>query len=185
MAYENTEFGKHLGGLLEKEDRNIWVELMGSGTASEAGSPYPPSSSSSSSSSGGKSRKKSISKLFGSSSQSLSGLGSTKNNDAQPPHILLHGALNSGRAKPLAKEVQKLRVVKSERELKVMKIAGDISSDAHTKVGAWWIWMESLGLMLNEMNNLVLKGHEICISNTNRIGFSCAFRVYLCISREY
>ncbi len=52
----------------------------------------------------------------------------------EPPHFILHEALKSGHAKPLEKEIQKLRVVKSKRELEVMKIAGDISSEAHTKV---------------------------------------------------
>jgi Xaa-Pro aminopeptidase len=52
----------------------------------------------------------------------------------EPPHLVLHAALASGKAKRLDKEVQRLRSVKSAAELRVMKMAGDISSDGHTKV---------------------------------------------------
>lgn len=44
-------------------------------------------------------------------------------------------ALKSSKRSDLAPEVGKLRVIKSAVEQKVMKVAGDISGDAHAKVG--------------------------------------------------
>jgi intermediate cleaving peptidase 55 len=67
--------------------------------------------------------------LFTSSDASLPAF----NND-DPPHLLIAAALAGGKAKPLENEVQRLRVVKSERELRLMKKAADMSAAAHTEV---------------------------------------------------
>jgi intermediate cleaving peptidase 55 len=48
---------------------------------------------------------------------------------------MLAAALASDRAKPLEREVQKMRLIKSTRELRLMKNAADLSADAHAKVG--------------------------------------------------
>ncbi len=56
-------------------------------------------------------------------------------NPSEPPHIVLHAAITSGRAQKVESQVEALRAVKSKRELGVMKRAADISSDAHSKVG--------------------------------------------------
>ena len=47
---------------------------------------------------------------------------------------MLAAALASDRARPLEREVQKMRLVKSRRELRLMKDAADLSADAHAKV---------------------------------------------------
>jgi intermediate cleaving peptidase 55 len=47
---------------------------------------------------------------------------------------MLAAALTSDRAKPLEREVQRMRLVKSRRELGLMKDAADLSADAHAKV---------------------------------------------------
>ena len=47
---------------------------------------------------------------------------------------MLAAALTSDRAKPLEREVQRMRLVKSRRELRLMKDAADLSADAHAKV---------------------------------------------------
>ena len=46
---------------------------------------------------------------------------------------MLAAALASDRARPLEREAQKMRLVKSRRELRLMKDAADLSADAHTK----------------------------------------------------
>jgi intermediate cleaving peptidase 55 len=43
-------------------------------------------------------------------------------------------ALKSGRASRLEPEVERLRLIKSHAEIALMKIAGDISGQAHTEV---------------------------------------------------
>jgi intermediate cleaving peptidase 55 len=47
---------------------------------------------------------------------------------------MLAAALASDRAKPLEREVQKMRLVKSPREMRLMKAAADLSAEAHAKV---------------------------------------------------
>ena len=47
---------------------------------------------------------------------------------------MLAAALASDRAKPLEREVQRMRLVKSPRELELMKDAADLSASAHAKV---------------------------------------------------
>jgi intermediate cleaving peptidase 55 len=47
---------------------------------------------------------------------------------------MLAAALASDRARPLEREVQKNRLVKSKRELGLMKDAADLSAGAHTEV---------------------------------------------------
>lgn len=51
-----------------------------------------------------------------------------------PPHLLIAAALAGGKSRPLENEVQRLRVVKSEKELRLMKKAADMSAAAHTEV---------------------------------------------------
>lgn len=62
---------------------------------------------------------------------STSGLFSTP---TTPPHLTLHALLEGKSAKPLAPEVEKLRIIKSPAEIALMKRAGDISSEAHAGV---------------------------------------------------
>lgn len=50
---------------------------------------------------------------------------------------MLAAALASDRAKPLEREVQRMRLVKSPRELGLMKDAADLSAAAHAKVRPW------------------------------------------------
>jgi intermediate cleaving peptidase 55 len=48
--------------------------------------------------------------------------------------MLLAAALASEHAKPLEREVQRLRMVKSKNELGLMRRAADLSAEAHTRV---------------------------------------------------
>ena len=47
---------------------------------------------------------------------------------------MLAAALASDRAKPLEREVQRMRLVKSAKEMALMKNAADLSASAHAKV---------------------------------------------------
>jgi intermediate cleaving peptidase 55 len=49
---------------------------------------------------------------------------------------MLAAALTSDRARPLEREVQRMRLVKSRRELGLMKDAADLSADGHAKVSS-------------------------------------------------
>ncbi len=47
---------------------------------------------------------------------------------------MIAAALAGEKAKPLEREVHKLRSVKSRREVGLLKVAADLSAEAHTKV---------------------------------------------------
>ena len=53
---------------------------------------------------------------------------------SDPPHLLLAAALAGEKAKPLEREVQRLRLVKSQVELEIMERAADISAAGHRRV---------------------------------------------------
>jgi intermediate cleaving peptidase 55 len=65
---------------------------------------------------------------------------------------MLAAALTSDRARPLEREVQRMRLVKSRRELGLMKDAADLSADAHAKVGS----------VHGEGEEELMIGHAIC-----------------------
>jgi intermediate cleaving peptidase 55 len=67
---------------------------------------------------------------------------------------MLAAALASDRAKPLEREVQKMRLVKSTRELSLMKDAADLSADAHAKVCSVFVGFR--------MKLILIIGDEIC-----------------------
>lgn len=123
-AYTTDSFSLHLPDLLSSNDL-IYASLPPATSPSIWSAAYPPPSSSVAS--GRSKRKTALSKLFASPS-------SVWTSPTEPPHLLLHAALLGGKAKPLSFEVEKMRIVKSPRELALMKKAADISSAAHTRV---------------------------------------------------
>lgn len=129
-AYHNSALASHLGSLVSGET-DLYVELPPNPSPSISSMPYPATSSFSHSSE--KRKRSSLSKLFNSASDGSEG-GSIWSRPPQPPHSTLHWALKSGRASRLEPEVERLRLIKSPAEISLMKIAGQISGQAHTEV---------------------------------------------------
>lgn len=128
-AYTTETFALHLPRFLAN-DGPVFGELPPATSPSPWSATYPASTSML-----GKSRKKSttaLSKLFAATTSP--GSATTWSGPSEPPHLLLHATLASGKARPLAVEVQKLRIIKSRAELAQMKRAADMSSAAHTSV---------------------------------------------------
>lgn len=128
-AYHNSALASHLGAFVSG-DTDLYVELPPNPSPSVSSMPYPATSVFQQSSE--KRKRSSLSKLFH-SSESPEG-GSIWSRPPQPPHATLYWALKSGRASRLEPEVERLRLIKSPAELALMKIAGDISGQAHTEV---------------------------------------------------
>ncbi|ORY28643.1 putative X-Pro aminopeptidase [Naematelia encephala] len=116
-AYPNTLLSTYLPSLLSHS--NIYCSLPPSPSPSAASQPLSLPIP--------KRRRSSLLKLF--SPPSTDGLS---NDD--PPHLQIAAALASERAKPLEKEVQKFRLIKSLAERRLMRKAADLSSEAHTQV---------------------------------------------------
>lgn len=122
QAYPNTVFSSHLSSFIDdKPVDSVYIELPPLPSTSPSSSPYPTPDIKLP-----KRKPTTLGKLL-----SGSGLFSSS---GVPPHIILHGLLQSQAAKPLAPEVQALRMVKSARELELMKKAGAISSDGHARI---------------------------------------------------
>jgi intermediate cleaving peptidase 55 len=123
-AYPNSDFASHLPGMIDKVPAgHLFVQLPPSASPSPSLLPYI-------SQEHGQSSRRKVSSSIG---KLLSG-SSIFASPEMPPHIALHQLLNAKTALPLAQEVDKLRLVKSSNELALMKQAGDISSQAHTRV---------------------------------------------------
>ena len=118
-AYLNTSLSTYLPSFLRAE--HLYCSLPPSPSPSQSSQPFHPPPPR---------KRSSLLKLFQHDLSTSTGLGSEKD----PPHLLIAAALASERARPLEREVQRLRVIKSARELDLMKRAADVSADAHTKV---------------------------------------------------
>ncbi|KAK4685533.1 intermediate cleaving peptidase 55, partial [Tremellales sp. Uapishka_1] len=118
-AHPNISLSTFLPSLLTSRPA-VYVSLPPSPSTSPSSQPLQPPTPR---------RRSSLLKLFSSDSTA-----STSTSKSDPPHLILSAALASSHARPLEREVQRLRMVKSERELRLMKRAGDMSSDAHAKV---------------------------------------------------
>jgi intermediate cleaving peptidase 55 len=116
QAFPNSTLASHLGPLISSE--NLYCSLPPSPSPSASSQPFQPPPPR---------RRSSLLKLFSHDSTSWSA-------PTDPPHLMLAAALASDRAKPLEREVQKMRLIKSRRELRLMKAAADFSADAHTQV---------------------------------------------------
>lgn len=122
-AHPNSTFASHLSDMVNNVSKGqLFVQLPPSPSPSLYSSPYPPTES-------GVSTKRKVSSL----GKLLSG-SNMFSTPQSPPHIALHQLLAASTALPLAPEVEKLRFVKSPTELALMKRAGEISSEAHTRV---------------------------------------------------
>lgn len=117
QAYPNYSLGSLLSDALRAE--HVYASLPPSPSPSASSQPFQPPPPR---------RRSSLLKLFTDPSSSSS------STTADPPHLLLAAALASEKAKPLEKEVQALRMVKSPAEIRLMKRAADISAEAHTCV---------------------------------------------------
>lgn len=122
-AHSNTLLSHYLPNHLSAP--HVFAELPPSPSPSPSSQPFHPPSPR---------KRSSLLKLFspasGDGSGALGGLGG----NGEPPHLMIAAALTSERAKPLQGPLQRLRTVKSEREIKVMKKAADLSAAAHTRV---------------------------------------------------
>ncbi|WRT65859.1 uncharacterized protein IL334_002810 [Kwoniella shivajii] len=119
-AHPNTSLSSFLPSLLSvSPGQSIYASLPPKPSPSASSQPFQPPSPR---------RRSSLLKLFSSSSNS------TELNPTDPPHLLLAAALSSEHVLPLEKPIQKIRMIKSTLELKMMKQAAEISSHAHTKV---------------------------------------------------
>lgn len=123
-AYGSDELGRRLEAL--RGEGKWLVELPPLASESPSAAPYAPRVSA---------RRGRLSKLFG---VAAAGDGEPKPTKFAggdvPPHIVLHEMLTTGKASALGEVVERLRVVKSARELAVMKRACDLSAAAHTDV---------------------------------------------------
>lgn len=123
-AYPNTTFASHITSIADTSNGgNLYIQLPSSPSPSPASSPYPPPEI--------KIPKRKSTTTLG---KFLSNSSLFPASVTIPPHLALHALLQSNSAKPLAPEVEKLRIVKSPAELNLMKRAGDISSAAHASV---------------------------------------------------
>ena len=125
-AFSNTSLAQFLPSLLRSE--YVYASLPPSPSPSPSSQPFQPPSPR---------KRSSLLKLFSpsldstaSSSTGSSILGSA----SDPPHLLVAAALAGERAKPLEREMHKLRVIKSPAEIALMQRACDISSAAHAEV---------------------------------------------------
>jgi intermediate cleaving peptidase 55 len=132
-AFPNTLLQEHLERIIDiKGEGKLFVELPPKASGSEWSEPYPPASLSSAALAElGIPKRGKVSTTLG---KFLSG-SSSSTSQKIPPHLVLHQLLASNpKCKPLAPEVEELRMIKSPAELALMKRAGDISSEAHTRV---------------------------------------------------
>lgn len=129
-SYHNSSLASHLGAILAG-DKDLYVELPPSPSSSVSSMPFPPGNGFSSTEHKG--RRSRLSKLFNSETEGTS----IWSRPAQPPHLTLHAALQSGRASRLESTVERLRLIKSPAELALMRTAGEISAYAHTQVMAY------------------------------------------------
>ena len=120
-AHSNTLLPSFLPGYLRKD--NVFASLPPSPSPSPSSQPFHPPSPR---------KRSSLLKLF-SPSEGAAG-SSSIGGPNDPPHLMIAAALTGERAKPLQVEVQRLRTLKSEREIRVMKAAADLSSAAHARV---------------------------------------------------
>jgi intermediate cleaving peptidase 55 len=72
--------------------------------------------------------------------QYLSSAGSGKQVDESDE---IMAALQKREVKSAATKVERLRLIKSEAEVKAMRKAADISADAHSKVSKGLFWLEA------------------------------------------
>jgi Xaa-Pro aminopeptidase len=79
-------------------------------------------------------------------------------------------SLSSSRRKPLAPEVFRLRMIKSECEQRLMRRAADVSAHAHAKVGE-----RRFGFAIANADLAPIIGHAVRAAGTNRSGLSSAF----------
>ena len=118
-AHPNTSLGEHLPTYLSNS--NIYVSLPPLPSPSPASRPpIPPST---------RSKRASLINMFTGSSSSGGKQGSH-----DPPHLMLASSLASDQAKPLEKEVQRLRLKKSSAEIALLKKASDLSSEGFIQV---------------------------------------------------
>lgn len=115
-AYPNSHLSEHLSRYLGYE--SIYASLPPSPSPSAASQPISPSSPR---------RRSSLLKFFAPSEEH-------KFDARDPPHLMLAAALAGNKAKPLEQVTHRLRVRKSDAELRLMKKAADISGLAHKKV---------------------------------------------------
>ncbi|ODO07430.1 xaa-Pro aminopeptidase [Cryptococcus wingfieldii CBS 7118] len=120
-AHPNSSLSSFLPGILSSG--TVYAALPPSPSPSPSSQPFQPPSSR---------RRSSLLKLFSPTASSTS--PSSEFQASDPPHLLLAGALSSGRVVPLDRYIQKLRLVKSPVEIALMKRAAEISSRAHEKV---------------------------------------------------
>jgi len=121
-AHSNTLLPSFLPRYLRKE--TVYASLPPSPSPSPSSQPFHPPSPR---------KRSSLLKLF-SPSETASGSNSSIGGPSDPPHLMIAAALTGERSKPLQVEVQRLRTVKSEREIRVMKVAADLSAAAHARV---------------------------------------------------
>jgi len=127
QAKTNDTLPSYLSTILR--ETNVYASLPPSPSPSSSSQPFHPPSPR---------KRSSLLKLFTPSAFSSSSSSDTTPtwSDRDPPHLLIAAALAGDRAKPLEREMQKIRVVKSKAELRLMKIAADISSEGHAKVSS-------------------------------------------------
>lgn len=115
-AYPNSHLSEHLSRYLGYD--SIYASLPPSPSPSAASQPIGPSSPR---------RRTSLLKFFAPSQEH-------KFDARDPPHLMLAAALAGNKAQPLENVTHRLRVRKSDAELRLMKKAADISGLAHKKV---------------------------------------------------
>lgn len=115
-AFPNSHLSEHLSRYLGYD--SVYASLPPSPSPSAASQPISPSSPR---------RRTSLLKFFAPSEEH-------KFDARDPPHLMLAAALAGNRAKPLEQVTHRMRVRKSDAELRLMKKAADISGLAHKKV---------------------------------------------------
>ena len=104
---------------------HVYAELPPSPSPAQSSQPFHPPSPK---------KRSSLLKLFSPSDGVSGAAGLLSGGGGEPAHLMIAAALTGERAKPLQGPLQRLRTVKSEREVKAMKKAADLSSAAHTRV---------------------------------------------------
>jgi intermediate cleaving peptidase 55 len=120
QAFPNTVLASHLPALLRSE--HLFVSLPPIASPSLSSQPLQPPPPR---------RRSSLLKLFTSDPSSSS---SSWSSATDPPHLIIAAALASERARPLEREVHRLRLIKSGSELATMKRAADVSAAGHTRL---------------------------------------------------